>query len=122
MDRPKWPIKWEYYEKHRKVTTRLWDNGEALAISRQDESEAQYNPHLFQSDAEVSAIEIKCVAEGIPIKQRPNKWTFYLKLDCIVGVCCGEETEYVYAEWRQDGGIHGRPISEKALREKKVRL
>lgn len=122
MDRPDWPKRWEYYEKHRKVTIKHWDNGEALILSKQDESESQYNPHLFGSDGAVSAIELLCVERGDVIKQRPNKWTFYLKLNVVVGVCCGQETEYVYAEWRQDGGIHGRPISVKALREKKVKV
>lgn len=39
------------------------------------------------------------------------------KADKIVGVCSGEETQYIFAEWRSDGLVHGRPISVKRLRE-----
>jgi len=35
---------------------------------------------------------------------------FYREYDFVVGAGKGEETYYVYAEWHQDGAVHGRPI------------
>jgi hypothetical protein len=38
-----------------------------------------------------------------------------------VGVCQGEETEYVFAECTS-GFVHGRPISKRALRALGVKV
>lgn len=42
-----------------------------------------------------------------------------MRTDIVVGVCCGDETPYVFAE---SGSIHGRPISERALKKLGAKL
>ncbi len=117
MERPNWPQNWERYPKHRKATTRDWDSGLVLKWSAAHESHAQYNPYGFGSDEDVEELEVRCVNDGTPICMGETKWTFYLNVYRVVGVCCGQETDYVFAEWNLSGGaIHGRPISKKALR------
>jgi hypothetical protein len=119
MCRPTWTKNWQTkpkIKKHRKANVRTWNSSNATRWSEQYESQAQYNPLLYKSDASVKSIELRCVDHGTPIHRSPVKWTFYLKENNIVGVCCGERTNFVFAEWHSTGIVHGRPISRKALR------
>ncbi|HVC94627.1 MAG TPA: hypothetical protein VND64_13090 [Pirellulales bacterium] len=113
-----WPKVWQRYKKHRKATRRDWDSGKALKWSEDNEGASQYHPYLFGTDEAVRQIEFQCVENGTEIHASPNKRTYYLETEQIVGACCGELTRYVFAEWHRSGGaIHGRPISITALRK-----
>jgi len=70
----------------------------------------------------VKIAETNCVEKGILIEQTENVRTYYKKLDHTVGVCSGEFTDYIYAEWHDGGPVHGRPISVKALEIMQVKL
>ncbi len=110
---------WAYYPKHRKATCASWDNGVPHEFSAQGEGRAQYNPHFYGSDEAVRDLEMKCYyAEGIPL---PGPFARYMQVDHIVGVCLGEETQYVYVECIS-GFVHDRPISRKALKKRGVDL
>jgi hypothetical protein len=74
---------------------------------------SQYNPHRYGSDPAVRQLELKCFRKGILIEPRGAR---YMHLGHIVGVCSGEETEYVFAEC-SSGFVHGRPISTIALKK-----
>jgi len=122
MCRPNWPKNWQNRPKHRKATCRTWDNDDAKRWTADEDGEAQYNPYLFPDDASVQEIELRCIETGEPIKTTGRKRTFYLNCFQTVGVCSGEHTEYVFAEWLEAGEYHGRPISITALRNKGVRV
>jgi hypothetical protein len=117
-----WPKAWQRIDKHRKATVRTWASGEARAWSSQNESRAQYNPIELATDEAVRDLEMQCVEQGTLIRETANKRTYYMRTDVMVGVCCGDETPFVFAEWHDSGIIHGRPISERALRKLGVRL
>ena len=121
-----WPQAWQRRLKHRKATIRTWDNGDAQRWSAQHVSESQYNPHVLVTDNDVRAIELRCLNEGIEIASLSTvKRMFYMErrdLGDYVGVCSGELTFYVFAEWHRSGAIHGRPISSTALHQKGVRI
>lgn len=90
-------ITWLSLEKHRKVNKKRWDNGQALAMSKNKAS--QYNPHLYFTDEEVKALETLCLSTGTVIYENADFRSCYLRIPGVeVGVCSGEITEYVYAE------------------------
>ena len=122
MCRPDWLKVWRYREKHRKATTRDWDDGTAKRMSQGHPPNAQYCPYTYGANEAVEELELRCVAEGEIIYRSDKKFTFYLNAHHTVGVCSGFETTYVFAEWLFFGCIHGRPISEMALRKMGVRL
>lgn len=122
MAKAEWPKVWQRIEKHRKATVRTWASGEARAWSAQNESRAQYNPIEFGSDDDVRALEMECVERGTLVREAPNKRTYFMPTDRVIGVCCGEETSFIFAEWHDSGIIHGRPISKTALRKLGVKL
>jgi hypothetical protein len=116
-----WPQRWQRRNKHRKATIASWDSGDARAWSKHP-GEAQYNPHVFHHDEAVRALELLCVHEGNLISATDHKRTYYLDLQVrrpgvIVGVCNGEPTTIVFAEWHVSGDIHGRPISTDVLNQ-----
>lgn len=79
--------------------------------------DSQYNPHEFYTDPEIQAIELDCARNGVVIYETTNKVKKYLHVrGKIVGVCRGEETEYVFAECTS-GFYHGWPASIGALRD-----
>jgi hypothetical protein len=121
MSAPAWPRIWKRYPFHRKANATSWDKGEAQARTAKKEK-SQYNPHLYATDDQVRELEERCVDTGILISDFGIKRTYYLKTDHVIGVCRGELTSYVFAEWHQCGDIHGRPISEAALRNLGVKL
>lgn len=77
---------------------------------------SQYEPIRYGADQEVENLEMECVKHGILIKDLGHKKTFYRKMDHVVGACSGDTTCYVFAEITS-GFVHGRPISEKALKQ-----
>jgi len=91
-----------------------WDNGKAL--KRSQDQPAKYAPHIDRNRQE--ALEMHCIDEGMVIKERADIARFYFDAGEIIGVCSGEETRYVYAEWTgpPNGEVHGRPVSVKQLR------
>jgi hypothetical protein len=83
---------------------------------------AQYNPYLYGSDAAVEEVELRCLREGNSIHACGNKFTFYMRVrGVIVGACSGFDTEYIFVECNS-GFVHGRPISQQALREMGVAI
>jgi|GEM_PF-5196362 len=102
---------WAYYKRHRLASRRTWDEGRARKSS--EHGPAQYNPHIYQDDVRVEELELTCWRTDIPIPNRPN--ARYMRAADVVGVCKGIETEFVFAECT-DGFVHGRPISDVALR------
>jgi hypothetical protein len=114
-------VAWVRFLKHRRATLREWDAGETLRRTAGPEAASQYNPHLFRTDEQVRALELKCVAEGTFFSSSGRRRTYYMKTEFLVGACCGEKTPYVFAE-ECDGKIHGRPISARALRRLGVLL
>ena len=110
---------WIRYEKHRKANVKSWDNSDATRWTQDGPS--QYNPHFYHTDQEILTVEMDCVNSGTPIDTSdPNPHEFYMYLDGPpVGACSGEKTNYVFAEHNHQG-FHGRPISDKALRNKGV--
>lgn len=122
MAKAEWPKTWQRIDKHRKATVRTWTSGEARAWSAQNESQSQYNPIEFGTDEAVRDLELRCIEEGTLIRETGNKRTYFMLTEMIVGVCHGDEATYVFAEWHDSGMIHGRPISERALKRLGVRL
>ena len=122
MAEPNWPKVWQRIDKHRKATVRTWASGEARIWSAQNESRAQYNPIQFGTDEAVRDLELECVEGGTLIRDASNKRTYFMRTEMIIGVCCGEETAFVFAEWHGSGVIHGRPISQTALRKLGVKI
>lgn len=83
------------------------------------EEPARYKPGLSIS---IEDMEMQCVAQGTELpKSHPTRRMFYRKYDFVVGASKGEETQYVYAEWHQNGAVHGRPITLAELRTKGLR-
>jgi hypothetical protein len=64
---------------------------------------------------------MECVEKGTLIRDFGHKRTYYMKTDSTVGACCGELTEFVFAE-ENKGRVHGRPISLAALKKLGVKL
>ena len=126
MAKRSWSRTWQRRLKHRKATIRTWDNGDAKRWSAQHQSESQYNPHLFGTDDSVRDLELRCIDEGIEIPSSSKvKRMFYMErrdLGDYIGVCSGELTYFVIAEWHRSGAIHGRPISPTALQQKGIRV
>ena len=111
------PLRWARYTHHRQATIEEWDSGETRKKTRGKGRDSQYNPHLFYTDEQVQALELRCIQEGVTIKESGHRITKYLRLEgTIVGACRGMETEYVFAECTS-GDYHGRPISTLALRD-----
>lgn len=107
---------WERIGKHRLANCRLWNNGKARAISAKPRGPSQYYPYVYSTDEAIKAIEMRCYKHGTPM---PHGFAKYLHVGHVVGVCMGHETEYVFAECCS-GFVHGRPISDVALRIKGV--
>ncbi|MGH7139185.1 MAG: hypothetical protein ACREHD_25860 [Pirellulales bacterium] len=122
MPKAEWPKTWQRIDKHRKATVRTWRSGEAQAWSAQNESQAQYNPIELGTDEVVRDLEMRCVDEGTLIRETAHKRTYFMHTDTVVGVCCGDETTFVFAEWHDSGIVHGRPISVRALKRFGVKL
>lgn len=122
MAKAEWPKTWQRIDKHRKATVRTWMSGEARAWSAQNESRSQYNPIDLGSDDAVRELEMRCIDEGTPIRETAHKRTYFMRTSIVVGVCCGAETTFVFAEWHDSGMVHGRPISERALERLGVKL
>ncbi len=95
---------------------RQWNSQEAHQRTAAPDAASQYNPHFFGTDEAVQELEMKCVEKGMLISESVHRRTYYMKVDEIVGVCRGEETNFVFAE-ETSGNVHGRPISKAALRE-----
>lgn len=76
----------------------------------------------FGSDEAVRDLEMRCVELGTLLRETTNKRTYFMRTDIVVGVCCGDETPYVFAEWHESGSIHGQPISERALKKLGAKL
>jgi len=72
---------------------------------------------LLHTDEEIQEIVLACIEGGVPLSRTENIYTAYMRHpdDFVVGVCCGIETHFVYAEWLSSGEIHGRPICHKEL-------
>jgi hypothetical protein len=120
MPRPE-PKMWQSRKKHRKANPRLWDDGTAKSNSAEPHGESQYNPYEFGTDDAVRELEFRCVDQGIMIVDEEHLKKFYMDVGRVVGVCSGEETTFVLAEWCS-GEVHGRPISKKALLRMGVKL
>ena len=112
MPRPELqPRRWLRLAKHRKATSRNWPQ----AIEWTKRGDSQYHPDL--TDAVTRQLELTCIDEGEPYRvDSPHIKKFYMKADHVVGVCCGSLTHFVFAEWKSDGFVHGRPISVARLR------
>lgn len=104
---------WLRYTHHRRATIEEWDAG----ITRRSTvgGDSQYNPHIYNNDAAISELELRCVVEGTVIRETHNKRTAYMKLTDVVGACSGEDTNYCFAECTS-GFYHGRPICERELK------
>ena len=107
---------WTYYPKHRKATCESWDKGIPHEFSAQGDGRAQYNPYRYGNDDAVRELEMKCYTEGTPMA---GPFARCLRVDHVVGVCLGVETQYVYVECTS-GFVHGRPISPQALKKRGV--
>jgi len=120
MCRPNWPQRWVYLPRHREAKAEDWAASNTVLWTGLPNAQAQYDPNLYGRNAQRAAqeqLELDCVNLGIIIKNTGKKIKFYRKMDHIVGACSGERTCYVYAEWLMSGEIHGRPASEKWLRQ-----
>lgn len=117
-----WPKQWEYRPKHREAKAADWIAKDTLKWTIPKGAPSQYNPLIYTSNADVEQAELDCVDNGVCLKFTKNVRKFYRKLDHVVGACSGEETNYIYAEWHMSGAIHGRPISEKLLKQYGVKL
>ena len=109
---------WQYYPRHRHATREDWDNKIPHKRSAERGGLSKYNPYLFGSDEEVSELEMRCHRTGVLIEFRE---AHYLYVGLVVGVCSGDETEYVFAEC-SSGFVHGRPISITALKKMGVEV
>jgi hypothetical protein len=117
MAPPPRPDGWLKYTHHRLAEIQSWDSRETHAKTRGPGADSQYNPHLFQTDEQVRAIEERCILEGIVIRETANKVKKYLQVrGVIIGACSGMDTDCVFAECTS-GFYHGRPISDIALRK-----
>jgi hypothetical protein len=106
-------VEWLPYEAHRKATKPHWDSSRAQAKSKNGKS--QYNPYEYGTDDAIRAIELKCLSTGTAILVGGDFVSCYLHVPGeYVGVCCGEFTNYVFAEMYQ-GRYHGRPVSPTYL-------
>ena len=121
-----WPEVWEYRDKHLRATIEDWDASRVIKSTQGCEGDSQYNPHRFTRQ-NVRDIEIACVRDGIKIRDTASIRKFYMDArrflgddSVIVGVCCGQRTPFVFAEWGASGNIHGRPISTIALKHFRV--
>jgi hypothetical protein len=117
-----WPKRWYRYGKHRQSTTAQFQASHARKWSGQHGGSSQYDPVRYGTDQSIEQLEMDCVEQGIRIDGDVNVRRFYRHMGHVVGVCSGEFTEYVYAEWCVSGEIHGRPVSEKKLAKYGVTL
>jgi hypothetical protein len=115
-----WPQNWHRVDKHRKAGVRAWQISEAGSRSAERRGAAQYNPEIYRTDEQIKEVELKVIQEGELISGTCNRRTYYLKLDNVVGYCCGTKTQYLFVEWNRSGGmIHGHPICEVDLEDEK---
>lgn len=115
-----WPQNWHRVDKHRKANLESWKRSEARARSANRRGAAQYNPEIYHTDEAIQEVELRCVNSGVLISDGPNRRTYYLQLDVVVGYCCGNPTQYLFVEWNRSGGmIHGHPIRTVDLEDEK---
>ena len=110
-------VVWIRYDKHRKATRRSWDLSHALRLSKTHKSKAQYNPHLYGQNGAIEQLERACIVQGTVIFENENSRKCYMVKTDVVGMCSGEMTKIVYAEWTRSVGIHGRPMSSRVLKQ-----
>ena len=108
-------VNWIRYTKHRKATRRTWDASIALKMSKRHKSQAQYNPILYGQNGAIEQLERMCIEHGTVVFENKNSRKCYMVRTGVVGMCSGERTNIVYAEWARNVGLHGRPISPAAL-------
>ena len=113
------PDGWVKYTHHRRATIADWDSGKTLESTKL--GDAQYNPHIYNTDDAIRELELHCIMEGTVIRETANKRTAFLKLDVVVGACSGHETSYEFAECTS-GLYHGRPMCEEKLRKLGARI
>lgn len=119
------PQRWVRYSHHRGATVDEWDRGITVRQTQKiggRTQDSKYNPHFFHTDEQIQAIELRCITDGVVIRDSGHRVTKYLHIrGVIVGACCGVETEYIFAECTS-GDYHGRPISIEALRDLGVNI
>lgn len=113
-----WPKQWQRVVKHRQANAAKWASSQARTWSEGPYGAAQYDPGRYGTDPAVEELELGCVEHGKLLSDTGKRRTYYRKMDHTVGVCSGEPTEYVFAEWLMSGEIHGRPISKSLLQTK----
>jgi hypothetical protein len=105
---------WEERIKHLPLVNHPWR--QVVAWTKDREEPARYKPDLPMS---IQDIEMECVIHGTELPRgHPTRRMFYRQYGFIVGASNGEETQFVYAEWHQNGAVHGRPITLAELHMK----
>jgi hypothetical protein len=136
IPRPNWRKDRDGYRAHNTANVRDWDISKAKKMSLDsDEPNAQFNPHLVPNLTVTEELELACIQNGIPLTSldpAEKKHKLYMdcrthpkflnKKDCVIGYCSGEETPYIFVEWKCGGGFHGRPMCENELKRQGAKL
>lgn len=99
---------------------KLWDRGLIVEQTRGQGEPSIYDPNL--SENVIREMDMSCVqGQGIEIRGRlshPHIRRFYRRFDHCIGASMGQRTSYIYVEWKDEGSVHGYPITEEELRLK----
>jgi hypothetical protein len=89
---------------------------------------AQFDPNL--TDADLERLQLECVRSGMELAaaneqaglilfDRCHVRGFYRRFTNVIGASGGEFTYLMYVEYHNSGNVHGRPIIESELDQKR---
>jgi hypothetical protein len=85
---------------------------------------AKYGPDGVITEQMIHQLEGDTVNAGLADprfelpQQKENVRSFWAEFEHVIGASCGETTKFHYVEYRPDGIVHGRPMTERQLIEK----